>query len=189
LNILGWIKGNSMKSPLYSSHLLLPIIERGWRMTSEFQPIAPQLEYLMQVTVTLAPVLNVGTTAAGTRRIINITGGHFSGPKLSGQILPGGADWQLVRADGVAVLEARYTLQTADGALIYVQNRGLRHGPPEVLATIARGEAVDPSRYYMRTTPIFETGEARYRWLNDLIAVGSGIRRRDSVILDFYQVT
>jgi hypothetical protein len=104
-------------------------------------------------------------------------------------VLSGGADWQLVRADGVAVLEARYTLQTYDGALIYVQNRGLRHGPPDVLAAIARGEAVDPTHYYMRTTPIFETGDERYRWLNDIVAVCSGIRRSDSVILDFYQVT
>ena len=158
-------------------------------MTTELQPAIPRLEQLMQVTVTLDPPLNVGTTAEGTRRIINITGGHFSGPRLTGQVLPGGADWQLVRSDGVAVLEARYTLQTKDGALIYVRNWGLRHGPSDVLAAIAQGEAVDPSRYYMRTTPIFETGAERYRWLNDLVAVGSGIRRRDSVVLDFYQVT
>lgn len=158
-------------------------------MTSQFQPVVPQLEYLMQVTVTLAPVLNVGAMAGGTRRIINITGGHFNGPQLRGQVLPGGADWQWVRPDGVAVLEARYTLQSDDGALIYVQNRGLRHGPPPVLAAIAQGEAVDPSRYYMRTTPTFETGAARYSWLNNLIAVCSGIRRADAVVLDFYQVT
>jgi hypothetical protein len=143
----------------------------------------------MQVTVTLEPALNVGTMAGGTRRIINITGGHFSGPRLTGQVLPGGADWQWVRPDGVAVLEARYTLQTNDGVLIYVQNWGLRHGPAHILAAIARGEAVEPSSYYMRTTPIFETGDDRYSWLNNLIAVCSGVRRTDSVVLDFYQVT
>ncbi len=163
-------------------------------MPTEFQPVAPHLHFLMQVTVTLAPALLVGTMAVGTRRIINITGGHFTGQTLTGKpfagdVLPGGADWQLVRPDGVALLEARYTLQTADGALIYVQNRGIRHGPPDVLAAIARGEAVDPTRYYMRTTPTFETGEARYQWLNDLIAVGSGLRRADAVVLDFYRVT
>lgn len=163
-------------------------------MQEEFQPVAPHLRYLMQVTVTLAPALLVGTMAVGTRRIINITGGHFTGQTLTGEpltgiVLPGGADWQLVCPDGVALLEARYTLQTDGGALIYVQNRGIRHGPPDVLAAIARGEAVDPARYYMRTTPTFETGDARYQWLNDLIAVGSGLRRADAVVLDFYYVT
>jgi hypothetical protein len=163
-------------------------------MNYEFQPVAPQLHFLMQVTVTLDPALLVGTMAVGTRRIINITGGHFRGQTLAGEpltgaVLPGGADWQLMRPDGVALLDARYTLQTTDGALIYVQNRGVRHGPPDVLAAIARGEAVDPARYYMRTTPTFETGDARYQWLNDLIAVGSGIRRADAVVLDFYHVT
>lgn len=163
-------------------------------MNHEFQPVAPYLHYLMQVTVTLDPALLIGTMAVGTRRIINITGGHFQGQTLmgeplSGTVLPGGADWQLVRPDGVALLDARYTLQTTDGVLIYVQNRGVRHGPPDVLAAIARGEAVDPASYYMRTTPTFETGDARYQWLNDLIAVGSGIRRADAVVLDFYHVT
>jgi hypothetical protein len=163
-------------------------------MNHEFQPVAPHLHYLMQVTATLDPALLIGTMAVGTRRIINITGGHFQGQTLMGEaltgtVLPGGADWQLVRSDGVALLDARYTLQTADGALIYVQNRGVRNGPPDVVAAIARGEAVDPARYYMRTTPTFETGDARYQWLNDLIAVGSGIRRADAVVLDFYHVT
>lgn len=152
------------------------------------QPVVPQLEHLLQATISLAPALVVGDVDMGTRRIIPITGGHFQGEKLRGVVLPGGADWQLVRNDGVAILEARYTLQTADGALIYVQNRGLRHGPPAILAALARGEEVDPASYYMRTTPIFETGDRRYRWLNDLVAIGSGIRRPDAVVLDFYQV-
>ena len=158
-------------------------------MTTEVQPTVPQLDFLMQVLVTLDPALEVGDTSAGIRRVINITGGTVTGPKLAGNVLPGGADWQIVRTDGVAVLEARYTLQTDDGALIYVQNRGLRHGPPEVLAAVARGDVVDPASYYMRTNPIFETGDERYRWLNKLVGVCSGIRRTDAVVLDFYEVT
>lgn len=157
-------------------------------MNTELEPVTPQLEFLTRVTVTLDPALEVGITGEGNRRIINITGGHFRGPKLAGQVLPGGADWQLVRSDGVAVLEARYTLQTEDGALIYVRNWGLRHGPPEVLAAVGAGQAVDPARYYMRTTPVFETGDARYGWLNNLVAVCSGVRRVDAVVLDFYEV-
>lgn len=161
---------------------------------AQFQPVVPQLQPFLQVVVTLAPALSVGATALGVRRIINITGGHFTGQTpcgepLTGAVLPGGADWQLVRADGVALLEARYTLQTTDGDLIYVQNRGIRHGPPEVLAALARDEEVDPTHYYMRTTPTFETGAPHYGWLNELIAVGSGLRHADAVVLDFYRVS
>lgn len=155
---------------------------------SELNPTVPTLEFFVRITVTLDPPLEVGKTGEGTRRVISITGGHFRGPKLSGKVLPGGADWQLVRSDGVAVLDARYTLQTDDGALIYVRNWGLRHGSPDVLASIAKGEAVDPAEYYMRTTPVLETGDERYRWINNLIAVCSGVRRTDVVVLDFYHV-
>ena len=103
-------------------------------------------------------------------------------------MLPGGADWQLIRADGVAELDARYTLETADGALIYVRNFGYRHGPAEVIARLAAGQAVDPSLYYMRTTPRFETSAERYRWLNGVICVATGARRATAVELDVYEV-
>ena len=152
------------------------------------EPVQPQLELLMRVTVAVAVPLRVGMVPLGERRIINITGGHFVGNKLSGEVLPGGADWQLVRPDGAALLEARYTLRTHDGALIYVTNRGIRHGPPTVLARIAQGELVDPALYYFRSTPSFETGTAHYAWLNDIIAVASGVRTAEAVLLDFYVV-
>lgn len=152
-------------------------------------PVTPQLEFLLRITVKIAQPLLVGQTPLGERRIINIIGGHFSGAKLSGQVLPGGADWQLVRPDGAALLEAKYTLRTDDGALIYVTNRGIRHGPPEVLARIAQGELVDPALYYFRATPSFETGAPQYAWLNDIIMVCSGVRTADAVLLDFYEVT
>jgi hypothetical protein len=103
--------------------------------------------------------------------------------------VPGGADWQIVAADGTAFLEARYTLKTDDNALIYVRNIGVRHGPADVLAAIARGDDVDPAKYYFRAAPVFETGAERYAWLNRLVAVCSGVRTRDAVLLDFYAVT
>jgi hypothetical protein len=142
----------------------------------------------MHVEVTLEPIRDLGDTPLGRRRIIGITGGKFSGPRLSGRILPGGADWQLIRADGVAFLDARYTLETTDGALIYVSNQGYRHGTRDVIERLARGEAVDPALYYMRTTPWFETSAPAYAWLNRTVCVGTGARRAAAVELDFYEV-
>ena len=147
-----------------------------------------KLAPLLRAEITLAPPQELGDAPLGRRRIIPITGGRFRGERLSGRVLPGGADWQIVRGDGVSQLEARYTLETDDGALVYVHNLGLRHGPPEVLARLAAGEPVDPSLYYMRTTPSFETGAERYRWLNRIVCVATGARRKDSVELDVYEV-
>ena len=147
-----------------------------------------QLRSLLKAEIALAPPQELGDTPQGRRRIIGITGGRFSGERLSGRVLPGGADWQLVRADGVADLDARYTLETADGALIYVRNRGYRHGPAEVLARLSRGENVDPALYYMRTTPSFETGDARYAWLNRIVCVATGARRPAAVELEVFEI-
>jgi hypothetical protein len=147
-----------------------------------------RLEPLLRAEITLAAPQELGDTPHGRRRVIAITGGSFRGERLSGRVLPGGADWQLIRADGVAELDARYTLETVDRALIYVRNFGYRHGPADVLQRLAAGEAVDPSLYYMRTTPRFETGAERYRWLNGLICVASGARRAASVELEVFAV-
>jgi hypothetical protein len=147
-----------------------------------------ELSPLMHLEVTLEPARELGETPLGRRRIIGITGGSFAGPRLSGRILPGGADWQLIRPDGVAYLDARYTLQTDDGALIYVNNKGYRHGPKEAMERLSRGEEVDPALLYTRTTPWFETSASRYDWLNRTICVGTGARRAASVELEFYEV-
>jgi len=146
------------------------------------------LQPLFKAEITLAPPQELGDTPRGRRRIIAITGGRFSGERLSGRVLPGGADWQVIRTDGVAELDARYTLETADGALIFVSNKGIRHGPADVLQKLAAGEAVDPSLYYMRTTPSFETGDRRYAWLNRMVCVATGARRAAAVELDVYEV-
>lgn len=149
----------------------------------------PPLRFLYRSVVNIAEPLSVGHIAAGQRRIINITGGTFSGPRLSGIILPGGADWQIIRSDGITEVEARYTLQTNDGALIYVVNQGLRHGPEDVMARLAAGEPVDPRLYYFRTTPWFETGSPEYRWLNGVVAVAVGERQASEVVITVYEVT
>jgi len=146
------------------------------------------LEPLLRAEVTLAPPQELGDSPLGRRRIIPITGGSFRGERLAGRVLPGGADWQVIRTDGVAELDARYTLETDDRALIYVRNFGYRHGPADVMRRLAAGEPVDPSLYYMRTAPRFETGAERYRWLNRLICVATGARRASAVELEVFQV-
>jgi hypothetical protein len=148
----------------------------------------PKLEFIFEAKVTLDPVQELGITTYGKRRIIPITGGTFEGPLMRGVIVPGGADWQTVRTDGSADLEARYTLKTDDGVLIYIQNKGVRHAKPEVLARMAKGEKVDPSEYYMRTAATFEVTEGKYAWLTKAVVVSTGARMSDHVLLKFYRV-
>ncbi len=151
-------------------------------------PAPPPLRHLCDLAITLGEPLELGEAPRGRRRIIPITGGTVSGERLNGRVLPGGSDWQVVYADGSAFLEARYPVRLDDGALIDVHNIGIRHGPPEALEALARGEPVDPSRYYMRTQPRFETGDPRYSWLNRVVAVGTGRREPSAVHLSFFEV-
>jgi hypothetical protein len=152
------------------------------------EPAAPTLELLARVRADVGQPQLVGTALLGERRIVPILGGEVEGPQLRGRVLPGGADWQVVASDGTAQLEARYTIETHDAALVYVRNLALRHGPPEVLERIRLGEEVDPTEYYFRSTPRFECGDPRYAWLNRIIAVASGARLANEVLLRVYAV-
>jgi hypothetical protein len=149
---------------------------------------APELQFAFEIAAEVQTPLDLGQTQAGHRRIIPIAGGIVSGPKLEGRILAGGADWQIVRPDNTADLEARYTIQASDGSLIYAVNRGVRHGPPEVLARINRGERVDPGSYYFRSAASFETGASQHAWLTRAILVGVGERFPDRVAIRFWEV-
>jgi hypothetical protein len=151
--------------------------------------VTPSLRFLYTSKVEVDSPLLVCHSTYGERRIVAIKGGAFHGPRLSGRVLPGGADWQIIRYDGVTELEARYTLKTHDDTLIYVYNKGLRRGSKEVMERIASGDKVDPSEYYFRATPIFETGAPEYTWLNALVAVATGERRLREVIITVYEVT
>ena len=143
----------------------------------------------MMLRVKVAPAQNVGAVPLGTRRTAPIGGGTFEGPRLRGTVLPGGsADWLLLRGDGVLEMDLRATLRTDDGALISMRSFGLRHGPPDVIAAIGRGETVDPATYYFRTTPRFETGHPAYSFLNRLVAVASGDRRPDGPIYTIHEL-
>ena len=132
--------------------------------------------------------MSIGETAAGIQRAIPILGGTVGGPRLRGKVLPGGADFQLLRKDGVTELRARYTLQCDDGALIDVDNRGMRHGPAEAMERLRRGEEVDPALMYFRAIPRFETASESCLWLTRYVFECDGIRRPGEVALTFYQV-
>ena len=135
----------------------------------------------------LADIRHFGQTPYGERRVIDILGGRIEGPRLKGRILPG-ADWQIVRPDGVTDLQARYAIETDRGTRILVTSDGLRHGPPEVIAALARGDQVDPARYYFRTLMRFETADPTLAWLNRILALGTGAREKLAVRLDVYEV-
>lgn len=148
----------------------------------------PGLRHLCDLDVELGSPIELGDGPRGRRRIIPIVGGKVTGERLSGRILNVGADWQTVFSDGTAELDTRYAMETADGAVVDIRNFGYRHGPEKVLAALARGDAVDPALYYMRTQPRFETGDARYSWLNRIICMGSGARLADGVKVRFFEV-
>lgn len=148
----------------------------------------PELRHLCDLRVELAAPIELGDARSGRRRIIPIVGGEVTGERLSGRILDLGADWQTVFADGSAELDTRYSIETHDGAIIDIRNFGYRNGSPEVLAALGRGEPVDPSRYYMRTHPRFETGDPRYAWLNTLICLGTGAREAATVRVSVFEV-
>lgn len=148
----------------------------------------PTLQHVCDLTVALDPIREMGAGRAGQRRIIPIIGGTVEGPRLRGKILNLGADWQTIFADGLAELDTRYAMETDDGATIEIVNYGFRHGPPEVLEAIARGEVVDPSSYYMRTHARLETGDVRYKWVNRTLFVGTGVRKQSAVQISLFAV-
>jgi hypothetical protein len=150
--------------------------------------VIPALEFVFEAEVAVAPPLVVGESSHGLRRIIPILGGRCRGPRLSGEVLAGGADWQFLRPDGVFQLEARYTIRHDDGTLIQVFNRALRHGPPEVMARLFRGDAVQSHEYYFRSVAEFEAPLGQHDWLNKGIFVGIAERRRDAAIVRFHLV-
>lgn len=147
----------------------------------------PKLEKFIDLTVQLDPVTEMGEGRAGKRRIIPIIGGQFKG-KIKGRVLSVGADWQTVFADGLAELDTRYALETEDGAVIEVINYGLRHGPPEIIEALARGEDVPPDAYYMRTHARLETGDPRYHHVNRTLFVGTGQRLASSVQITLFSL-
>jgi hypothetical protein len=143
---------------------------------------------LFTLKLDVRPLIMVGDTPTTFRRVGVVYGGRFEGERLSGEVLDGGSDWQSVRSDGSTMLDVRLTLETDDGALIGITYKGLRHGPPEVIARIEKGEEVDPASYYFRINPMFETASEKYAWLNGILAVGIGHRFADGPAYNLFEL-
>ena len=147
-----------------------------------------ETKYVFTITANIGAVTSAGEIGSGVRRIIPITGGEVKGEGISGKVCPFGADFQIIRPNELIELEARYAFETDDGAVVYVENKGLRFGPIDLLQKLRRGEPVDPRLIYFRTVPKFETGAAKYRWLMENLFIGSAARHADRVVIDVHQV-
>lgn len=154
----------------------------------DFIATAPALRFAFAIKARVGPIQDLGQTARGHRRIIDILGGEVEGPRLEGDILPGGADWQIVRPDGTIEVVARYTIRSTSGAMVYVQNEGLRVAAPEIVARMSRGELVSADNYHFRTAPRFETAEPSLKWLERATFVGIAARTPDGVAIGFHEV-
>jgi Protein of unknown function (DUF3237) len=143
---------------------------------------------LLTMKLAVQPLIIVGETPLTTRRIGIVFGGVFEGERLSGEVLDGGSDWQSVRRDGSTLLDVRLNLRTEDGALLGVTYKGIRQGPPDVIARLERGEPVEPERYYFRINPMFETASEKYAWLNNILSIGTGHRFADGPVYNLFEV-
>jgi len=150
----------------------------------------PQLStrYVFTITARIGEVTSAGEIGTGVRRIIPIIGGEVKGEKINGKVLPFGADFQIIRPNELIELEAKYAFETDDGAVVYVENKGLRFGPIDLLQKLKRGEPVDPKLIYFRNVPKFETGAEKYRWLMENLFIGYAARHADRVVIDVHQV-
>ncbi len=147
----------------------------------------PGLEFLFTLTADVGDIVSMGAAPLGERRVVQITGGRFEGPQMRGEVI-GGADWQIVRTDGALDLDARYAIKEARGGIVQVVSQGMRHGPPEVLARLGRGEDVPADQYFFRTIMRFETGAAELAFLNKTIAIATAARKARQVELQAWRL-
>ena len=147
-----------------------------------------ETKYVFSLVIKVGAPIIAGDLGHGVRRIIPILGGEVFGEGIKGTIFPGGADFQIIRPNGLTELEAKYAFAMNDGAIVYIENVGIRFGPKDLLDRIAEGESVDPALIYFRSVPRFETGVEKYRWLMEHLFIGVGARHPDRVEIDVHQV-
>jgi hypothetical protein len=151
-------------------------------------PDPPRLEFAFELRADVGAAIELGSGACGIRRTVPILGGTLEGPLLSARVLPGGADWQFVEAEGLTFVDAHYAIETSEGVRIEVRNQGVRHGPPTVMERIAAGELVPSDAYYFRTTPRFAPPKGKYEWMKHSVFVASGERHAALVIVRVWKV-
>ena len=151
-------------------------------------PQPPRLDYVATLSVIVAEPLDIGPTAEGHRRIVPITGGTVSGPRLVGRVLPLGADYQTLHTPGLSQLDARYAVETDDGAIVSVDNAAVRAGSPAAMEKLARGEDVDPAEIYFRCALRLRSSAPGWEWVNRTVFVGTGERRPDRVLVHVFAV-
>lgn len=152
-------------------------------------PVTPGLALAFTIEAEIDAPRSAGASPRGERLHIPITGGRVSGPRLSGQVLPGGSDWPVIAPDGTSQVEARYSIEADDGTLIYVVNKGLRVSSDAVRARLRAGESVDPSKFYMRAAPVFDAPTGPHRWLTERLFVSSIAPMGRAIRIDVYEVT
>jgi hypothetical protein len=150
--------------------------------------MVPTLAHVADFLVEVGQPIAIGETAQGLRRVVPIVGGVIQGARLNGAILNAGADYQVIATDGFTRLEARYVARLDDGSMLYIENSGVRFGPPDVMARMTRGEPVDPAQIYFRSAPRFETAAPAHQWLTRPLFIASGTRHPDRVILTVFKV-
>jgi hypothetical protein len=161
--------------------------------STQFETLPPVLQHvqtkpLFVMSLSVKPLQIIGATPGAFRRVGVVPSGTFAGERLSGEVLDGASDWQTVRSDGSTTLDVRLVLKTTDDALIAMTYRGIRQGPPDVMARLGKGEVVDPTSYYFRIAPLFETAAPQYAWLNNLVAIGIGHRFADGPVYSIFEV-
>ena len=157
-------------------------------VSAQETPTPPRLTFAFELRAKVGAPVEVGQVTHGRRRIVPIEGGTIKGPLLNGTVTDGGADWQVIQQDGFTELDTRYTIKTEQGALVYVQNPGIRTAPPDVMQKLLAGQVVDPKLVYFRTQPKFETGAPELQWLAKSLFVGVGERYPTEVVIKFFKV-
>jgi hypothetical protein len=150
--------------------------------------VPPLLQFAFEIRAQVGAPLRGGAGRLGERVHVPILGGTVQGPRLNGQVLPGGGDWLLMRPDGASVIEAHYSIRADDDTPIYVHNRGLRVSSPEVLARLQHGDSVADDDMYFRSTPVFDAPDGPHGWLSDRLFVARQNRAGDAVIVQVYEV-